>query len=278
MKKAAIFAFSLLTTLTATADQTIVDDLIIQGSQCIGVDCVTGETFAFDTLILKENNLRILFNDTSNSSSFPNVDWRLIANDSSNGGRNHFSIQNATAAREIFTLMSNAPASSLYVGNNGNLGLGTNAPAQNLHISRGNTASIRLEQNTSQGFASAVWDILVDETGMNIQRSGTDLLSIDNSGNVTIAGNLTAGSPADTFPDYVFASDYALMPLQELQSFISQKRHLPGIPSAAEVGQNGLNMTEFQVQLLKKLEELTLYTLQQQAQIDALSAQLENAH
>lgn len=268
----------MLTTLTATADQTIVDDLIIQGSQCIGVDCVTGETFAFDTLILKENNLRILFNDTSNSSSFPNVDWRLIANDSSNGGRNHFSIQNATAAREIFTLMSNAPASSLYVGNNGNLGLGTNAPAQNLHISRGNTASIRLEQNTSQGFASAVWDILVDETGMNIQRSGTDLLSIDNSGNVTIAGNLTAGSPADTFPDYVFASDYALMPLQELQSFISQKRHLPGIPSAAEVGQNGLNMTEFQVQLLKKLEELTLYTLQQQAQIDALSAQLENAH
>ncbi|MDJ0933178.1 hypothetical protein [Breoghania sp.] len=44
-------------------------------------------------MILKENNLRIFFNDTSASSSFPNVDWRLIANETSNGGANMFAIE-----------------------------------------------------------------------------------------------------------------------------------------------------------------------------------------
>ena len=105
----------LLLAHTAVADQVLNDDHIIQASECIGVDCVNGETFGFDTLILKENNLRILFNDTSGSASFPYIDWRLVANDTTNGGRNHFSIENATSGEEIFTLLAGAPASSLVV-------------------------------------------------------------------------------------------------------------------------------------------------------------------
>jgi len=68
-------------------DQVIADDLIVQGSACVGMDCVNGESFGFDTIRMKENNLRIKFQDTS-TGTFPTVDWQLTANDSTNGGAN----------------------------------------------------------------------------------------------------------------------------------------------------------------------------------------------
>src|SRR5882672_5192780 len=58
----------------AAADFVIADDLIVQGSTCTGLDCVNNESFGFDTLKLKENNLRIFFEDTSVSAGFPSND------------------------------------------------------------------------------------------------------------------------------------------------------------------------------------------------------------
>ena len=65
----------MLTSGIAMADQVILDDLIVTFSACIGNDCANGEAFGFDTLRLKENNVRIGVNDTSASASFPNNDW-----------------------------------------------------------------------------------------------------------------------------------------------------------------------------------------------------------
>ena len=62
------------------ADFVIADDLIVQGSACVGLDCVNGEAFSFDTIRLKENNTRIKFDDTSTGAGFPNNDWQLTAN------------------------------------------------------------------------------------------------------------------------------------------------------------------------------------------------------
>lgn len=265
---------TLLSSFTV-ADNVISDDLIVDGSTCLGVDCVNGENFSFDSLVIKENNLRILFNDTSNSASFPSTDWRLIANDTNNGGREHFSIEDATANQEIFTVMAGAPEASLVIGSNGYVGLGAGVPAQNLHLVSGNTPGIRIEQDGSQGFASAGWDITVDEEGIHFAVDGIERAAIDAAGNLYVSGSVNSSQGAGPFPDYVFASSYALMPLGELHQFVSNNNHLPGIPSAAEVSQTGLNLTDLQVQLLKKVEELTLYTIQQQSQIDALKTQLE---
>jgi hypothetical protein len=85
-------------------------------------------------------------------------------------------------------------------------------------------------------------------------------------------------------PDYVFEDDYALMPLEELRSFIDTNGHLPGIASARQVNEQGLDLAGSQMGLLQKIEELTLYTLQQesrlqgqQAEIDQLKALLTRA-
>jgi len=70
--------------------------------------------------------------------------------------------------------------------------------------------------------------------------------------------------------DYVFDEDYELMPFDELNSFISENKHLPGVPSAETVVKDGLDMAKTDAMLLKKLEEAYLYILKLEARINAI--------
>jgi hypothetical protein len=63
------------------------------------------------------------------------------------------------------------------------------------------------------------------------------------------------------WPDYVFKQDYKLQELHEVEKFITENSHLPGIPSAEEVAQDGINIAEMQAKLLQKIEELTLHMI-----------------
>jgi len=81
------------------ADQVINDDVIVDGSLCVGLDCVQNQEFGFSTQILKENNLRIFFDDTSTTASFPANDWEIIANDSANGGASYLGIADRLAGQ-----------------------------------------------------------------------------------------------------------------------------------------------------------------------------------
>ncbi len=78
------------------ADQVYNTSLIVDGNACVGVDCASGEVFAEDTLRLKENNLRIYFDDTSSDAGVPSQDWWLIANEYANGGESFFGISDTT--------------------------------------------------------------------------------------------------------------------------------------------------------------------------------------
>ncbi len=153
---------------TAT-DFLINENLYVIGSACIGFDCVNNSAFGFDTVRLEENNLRILFRDTSNSASFPTVDWQLTANDSTNGGANRFSIEDLSTGRVPFTIRDSAPSHSLYVDQQGDVGLGTSVPALNLHVVDGNTPSMRFEQNTSVGFSAQSWDVAANESNFFVR-------------------------------------------------------------------------------------------------------------
>ena len=74
----------------------------------------------------------------------------------------------------------------------------------------------------------------------------------------------------DTWPDYVFKEDYNLPSLEEIQKHIREKGHLPNIPSAKEVEENGVELGEMNKLLLEKIEELTLYILHQEERIKIL--------
>ena len=74
----------------------------------------------------------------------------------------------------------------------------------------------------------------------------------------------------ENFADFVFNDDYQLRPLSEVNAFIETNGHLPEIPSAAEVKENGMSLVEMQVKLLQKIEELTLYMIEQQKRIEEL--------
>ncbi len=92
-------------------------------------------------------------------------------------------------------------------------------------------------------------------------------------------GNLYVKGSKMNVPDYVFKDDYKLMPLDELKAYVEKNDHLPGVTSADEVGKAGVvNLSGLQMTLLEKVEELTLYTLQQEAKIadqEAKIAELE---
>ncbi|WP_281232409.1 tail fiber protein [Flavobacterium gelatinilyticum] len=76
-------------------------------------------------------------------------------------------------------------------------------------------------------------------------------------------------------PDYVFADDYRLRSLQDVENYINENKHLPEIPSAQEIEKNGLMLAEMNMALLKKIEELTLYMIEQNKQIKNLEKKIE---
>ncbi len=80
---------------------------------------------------------------------------------------------------------------------------------------------------------------------------------------------------AANWPDYVFAPDYKLAPLEEVESFIQENRHLPQVPSAATVEKEGFELAAMNALLLKKVEELTLYLIEQNKKMEALEKRLE---
>ena len=98
-------------------------------------------------------------------------------------------------------------------------------------------------------------------TGLNA------VLEITHDGQVKINGTTL------DVPDYVFEEDYQLMPLDDLSAYIEVNKHLPGVASAADVRAEGLNLAGSQLSILEKVEELTLYTLQQNEVLKRLESE-----
>jgi hypothetical protein len=158
--------------ISRTMDEVINDDLIVDGSLCVGNDCYSGLAFGFDTIVLMENNLRIYFDDTSNTSSFPNNDWRIVCNDTTDGGGAYFALQDVSGGLTPFTIEAGAKTNSLYVDDDGQVGIGTSGPVFELHIKEGDTPSVRLHQSTAYGWPEQIWDVGGNETSFFV-RDGT---------------------------------------------------------------------------------------------------------
>jgi hypothetical protein len=190
-------------------DFVIADDLIVQGSACVGLDCVDGEVFNFDTIRTKENNVRISFNDTSTSAGFPTEDWTIRANASGSGGGNFLAFVDRGANNSgdetgtiVFEVDAGAPANSLRVSSAGKIGVRTATPVLDVHVNSTDTPALRMEQNNSGGFTAQTWDIGANEANFFVRdvtsgsrlpfriRPGAPTSSID----ISATGNVGIGT------------------------------------------------------------------------------------
>lgn len=137
-------------------------DVIVRSSLGIGFDMVPGNDFGANTFVMRENNTRILFEDSTDpASSFPSKDWRLTANDQATGGFNYFSIDNVTD--NLVGLKVKENGTLVVPTQNALLGIGTDNPATSIHAKFNDTPTLRLEQDASGGYVSQVWDIIGNE-------------------------------------------------------------------------------------------------------------------
>ncbi len=113
---------------------------------------------------------------------------------------------------------------------------------------------------------------LTGKVGVNIANESDTYALAVNGGILT---NEVFIKKVEEWYDNVFAKDYKLLSLNDLKRYINEHGHLPEVPSETEVKAEGYNMAEMQSILLKKIEELTLYTLQQQELIERLEQRIE---
>ena len=118
------------------------------------------------------------------------------------------------------------------------------------------------------------------QTRMTITDNGNVGIGITNTDNYMLAVNgpaifTKAVVQVQPWSDYVFKKEYPLLPLDSVAGYIRTHSHLPGIPSADSVEKSGLDLGGNQAALLKKIEELTLYAIEQQRQIKRQQEQIE---
>ncbi|MDD4374535.1 MAG: hypothetical protein PHG67_11510 [Bacteroidales bacterium] len=175
------------------------------------------------------------------------------------------------------------PSSRHFVFENGNVGIGVSNPSKKLEVAGDIEFSGDLYSN-GQLFTSSNWTV----NGESIYRSTGNVgigtsdpqAALDVQGNSKFRGNLYVEEviveEATNWPDYVFEADYKLMSLSDLKSFITANKHLPDMPKADENGElQQIKLAEMNALLLKKIEELTLYMLEQEERINSLERQFE---
>ncbi|WP_260128728.1 hypothetical protein [Elizabethkingia anophelis] len=182
----------------------------------------------------------------------------------------------------------NANTQSINIDNlyskNGNIGIGTKAPATNLEVS----GIIRASSSNDEGGSIDIYNSSKTGTNINTWRIynmtggyGNSLqfwaysadqsiygprLKLGDNGDIAMYGKLEAKEiKVTTTPtaDFVFEDSYQLPNLESVEKHIKENKHLPEIASAAEMQKDGVNIGYFQIKLLQKIEELTLYSIEQ---------------
>jgi hypothetical protein len=243
---------------------------------------------------------RVKTEDRSNA-----IDLDFTSSDGSDIEETVLKLTRSNSTRPEFQLYNNA-----IVANDGNIGLGVAAPADKLEVVgnvriRGNggnsthseltfyrgdgakTASIGPSglTTTNSPFEIREWngnDIRIVTSNLerlrirsdgNVGIGTTDPTKIDSK--LTVAGVIHSQEVKVTVSagaDFVFADDYSLRPLSEVETFIRQNKHLPEIAPASEMESDGVQVGKMQIKLLQKVEELTLYLIELKKEVEDLKS------
>ncbi len=158
------------------------------------------------------------------------------------------------------------------------VGISTNTPRVSLDvIGKIYTNSISIgnvDPTTNQAKVHIKVQTLSDPLNkpLLIENADRKLLQLDNTG-LLLAREVKLDALA--WPDYVFEPSYKLLPLNEVKNYINANKHLPNVPSATEMEANGINVAETNKLLMEKVEELTLYMIQLQEQLEVQKKEIE---
>jgi hypothetical protein len=204
-------------------------------------------------------------------------------------------------------------STKMTIQENGNVGIGTATPYSNarLHLkapsatpwgitaeASWNTKIIGISHNGTAGIIAT--GVLGNDTHSPIQFQTADTvrMTINENGTVGIGTGLTTNpnnyilavngkvgakevrveKTSTSWPDYVFDEAYVLPELAEVERYIQEHKHLKDVPSAIEVDENGHELGSMDAILLKKIEELTLYIIEQQKKINALETAMKEVN
>jgi hypothetical protein len=195
------------------------------------------------------------------------------------------------------------PLPYLNITQEGNVGIGLHTPGNKLDVNgeiaigsgsvNANTTKMFIRNSLGKTWAISSGANMITESSFSIynwsDNQSTPFFHISENGNVGIGVNnpgtkLDVGGTIRAHEvkvclnqgcDFVFKTDYRLMDLNELEMFVKTNQHLPEIAPEKDMVENGVNMKEMQMKLLQKIEELTLYTIEQNKKITELEKQNE---
>ncbi len=249
--------------------------LDVAGSINIGHDIRLGtgnKQFIFHTQMSNPNDPPIVFiaPKLSNNTGF---DWNkqiILKNDGSllmSAGSLGVGTGNITP---VAKLQVNAEGNPSNLENNINNGFAIKGSDQVLYMGVNSTNHVSYIQSVNTG--TSVAPLLLNARGGNVGIGRTDpFYKLDVNG-IVRAHEIKVNT--NTGADFVFAENYPLRSLNEVSGFIQANKHLPEIPPAADMVANGVDMGEFQIKLLQKIEELTLYVIEQDKQLKEQKKQL----
>lgn len=184
------------------------------------------------------------------------------------------------AVNGIYNSLSNlffqtSGTTRLTIMNSGNVGIGVPSPGHTLDVGGVVNATGFRISGTGTNVVSSQWA----NNGSNINFTANGVVSIGTANSpfgykLAVGGKIVAEEVVvklqANWPDYVFEEDYKMMSLDELKLFIKTNKHLPGVPTALEIKNDGLSVGEINKVLLEKIEELTLHLIELEERLKLL--------